>query len=75
MPRASKTEEPAGASPVPGKPQSQVDAEAEPDAETAAAWQEEYDSRVPAAYYDLQVPEPEAEEHESGQMAATDAGL
>ena len=33
----------------PGKPQSQIDAEAPPDAATAAAWQAEYDSRMPPA--------------------------
>jgi hypothetical protein len=51
MPAAAKAETTTmnedGTSPVPGKPVSQVEAEAPPDAETAAAWDAEYASRMP----------------------------
>jgi hypothetical protein len=40
----------------PGKPQSQIDAEAPPDAGTAAAQAAEYESRVPAAMYETGEP-------------------
>ena len=39
--------EPAAEERPPGKPQSQVDAEAPPDEETAALWAAEYESRMP----------------------------
>ena len=49
-PRHREAAEPAPATTAgerpPGKPQSQVEAETPPDAETAAMWAAEYDSRV-----------------------------
>jgi hypothetical protein len=59
--------EPAGVSPVPGKPLSQVEAEAPMDEEAAAAWEAEYESRVPAAMYDTA---PGGETEESGEEPA-----
>ena len=45
---AAEPEAAAGTSPVPGKPLSQVEAEAPPDEETAALWAAEYESRMGA---------------------------
>jgi hypothetical protein len=58
----------------PGKPQSQIDAEAPPDEATAAAWQEEYESRVPMAMYETGEPAP-AEEVPARKSTAADSGL
>ena len=44
---AAEPAEPVAEERPPGKPQSQVDAEAPPDEETAALWAAEYESRMP----------------------------
>ena len=62
MPARTKAAEAAETREPPGKPQSQIDAEAPPPDDVAEAEAAEYASRVPEAMYELGEPAAEAEE-------------